>query len=249
MASSWAFQRRLPIMVFAVTVLILFIGFIWYATYTPPSCFDKKQNQDETGIDCGGNSCIPCAAQIKEPVILWSRFFELRPGFVDVAALIENTNEFLQAKELTYAFKIYDNNSVLIAVKENKTYLEPGQKLLIYEPEVSVQNRTPQRAILELRGASWGKKDQNVIKINTIKADPLLETEFPRVEARIKNEFTEPYKNIEVSAVLWADDTAVGVSRTVVDSIDINQERDLVFTWPKPIMGVQRAELFFRQLQ
>ena len=27
-----------------------------------PSCFDGIQNQDESGIDCGGSSCSPCTA-------------------------------------------------------------------------------------------------------------------------------------------------------------------------------------------
>ena len=49
--------------------------------------------------------------------------------------------------------------------------------------------------------------------------------------------------------VLWSGDRAVGVSRTLIDSLDINQERDLVFTWTNVISGVDRAELFFRQLK
>ena len=251
MVSSWAFKRRIPVLVFFAIILIIFIGYIWYATYSPPSCLDTKQNQDEDGIDCGGKNCIPCADKIKEPVILWSRFFSLRDGFVDAAALIENQNEFLEAKTLSYTITIFDNKNVIIAKRENKTYLESGDKLVIFEPEISIQNRTPQRAILEIDNKSvvWGKKEQSVLKIKVEKADIFLESEFPRVEAKVKNEFTESYKNIEAGVVLWSGDRAVGVSRTLIDSLDINQERDLVFTWTNVISGVDRAELFFRQLK
>ena len=158
MASSWAFKRRIYVVVFFVFVLILFIGYIWYATYTPPSCFDTKRNQDEEGVDCGGKNCIPCASKIKTPAILWTRFFSLKDGFVDAAAMIENQNEFLEAKILSYTITIYDNKNVIIAKSDNITYLEPGAKLLIFEPGIEIKNRTPQRAILEINGAEWGKK-------------------------------------------------------------------------------------------
>ncbi len=36
------------------------IGFIQNSV-TTPTCFDNIKNGDETGIDCGGTSCIPCA--------------------------------------------------------------------------------------------------------------------------------------------------------------------------------------------
>jgi len=239
----------MAVLSFVGVIFILFLGFTWYSTYQAPSCFDKKQNQDEEGVDCGGKSCVPCASKIKDPNILWTRFFSLKDGYVDVAAMIENPNQFLAAKELTYAFKIYDSRNVLIATRENKTFLESGERLVLLEPEISIQNRSPQRAVVELRGAMWEKAEQNVIRIKVLKADPLLETEFPRVESRIKNESIQAYQNIEVGVVLWAGDQAVGASRTLVDHLEINQERDLIFTWPKAISGVQRVEMFFRPLK
>ena len=45
--------------------LLLFVGCTVGETSTgpgssPPSCDDGKQNGEETGVDCGGNSCAPC---------------------------------------------------------------------------------------------------------------------------------------------------------------------------------------------
>ena len=94
MPSTYATTRRFSVIAVLVFAVIVAIGIIWYANYTPPSCFDSKQNQDEEGVDCGGKNCIPCANKIAEPTILWSRFFVLKDGFVDGAALIENPNEF-----------------------------------------------------------------------------------------------------------------------------------------------------------
>ena len=249
MPSTYATTRRFSVIAVLVFAVIVAIGIIWYANYTPPSCFDFKQNQDEEGADCGGKNCIPCANKIAEPTILWSRFFVLKDGFVDGAALIENPNEFLEAKEITYGFKVYDDKNVLIAVRENTTFMDPGARVLLLEPEISIQNRTPARAVLEIRKAVWGQKDPSALQIKIMQADPFLDDPFPRLSARVKNEAPEPYRNIEIGAVIWVNNQAVGVSRTIVDILNINEERDVVFTWPKPIAGVTRGELFFRQLR
>ena len=45
MALSWALKRRVSVLVFLAFVFIILAIVVWYATYTPPSCFDKKQNQ------------------------------------------------------------------------------------------------------------------------------------------------------------------------------------------------------------
>src|SRR3989338_4954687 len=53
MTLSWALKRRMAVLSFVGVIFILFLGFTWYSTYQAPSCFDKKQNQDEEGVDCG----------------------------------------------------------------------------------------------------------------------------------------------------------------------------------------------------
>ena len=61
---SWAARRRLIISFIVGGVLILLLIFIGYKTfYRIPTCTDNKENQDETGIDCGG-SCKPCKVKI-----------------------------------------------------------------------------------------------------------------------------------------------------------------------------------------
>ena len=248
MALAWAVKRRVAVIVFLIVVLGGGGTLYWYVTKPLPSCFDRKQNQDEEGVDCGGKSCVPCAAQIKEPVVLWSRFFPLHEGTVDVAALVQNPNEFLQASGLSYVFKVFDSKNLLIAVREGKTFLEPSARTILFEPDIPIGQRVAAKAFVELGSALWQKKEPAVLQINILKLEPFLQTPFPRLEAQIKNDGTTPYHNIEVTAVLWADDRAVGVSRTILDALGLDQERNLAFTWPDAIAGVTRAELFFRQL-
>ena len=107
-------------------------GLIYY--FQPePTCFDKRQNQDEESVDCGG-SCAPCSEKIHDLTILWSRVFSVREGSYDAAALVENQNQFLASKKLVYAFKLYDKDNILVAIRENFTFVNAGEKLIIFEP-------------------------------------------------------------------------------------------------------------------
>ena len=248
MITKWALRRRGAVISFFIFILAGAAGLYWYVTKEPPSCFDKKQNQGEEGVDCG-DPCISCASQIRDVVVLWRRFFVLKDGFVDVAALIQNPNQLLRAKEFRYAVRVFDSANVLIAVRENTITVQPGEKMLIFEPQIPIIERTPARVIVEPRSASWEQGDAEVVKVNIVRLQPLLMDEFPRLEARVRNEASYPYERLEVSAILYRGDEAVGVSRTILNGLDLNEENNLIFTWPKIIEGVSRAELLFRTLR
>ena len=236
--------------VFAVLLLLAVLGGIYY--FRPePTCFDSRQNQDEEGIDCGGAEarCAPCSEKIHDLTILWTRFFKVRGGIVDAAALVQNGNQFLKTKKLVYAVKLYDESGILIAIRENSTFVHPGEKFLIFEPNLEVQNREPKSALVELRSVSWESGEAAPIQIDVARKDILLDDALsPRLEVNLKNQANQTYKNIEAAAlILGKDDAVLGVSRTIVDSIGISADKNVVFTWPEAIQGAEKADILLRQ--
>ncbi len=251
MPISWGAKKQLTILaIFAAIIILAVIFLINY--FTPaPSCFDNKQNQNEEGVDCGGAHCIPCSQKVHDITILWSRSFKVRDGVYDSAAYLENSNQFLETKKFDYVIKLFDNNNVLIAVKENTTFVDPGERFVLFEPGIQTLNREPAKTILEIRSISWEAAEASPVKIDVLRADRFLEgsTTVPRVEVSVKNQAPAAYKNIEATAVLWgANDEALGVSRTVMDNIDIGAEKKVICTWPNTVIGVEKTEILFRQL-
>lgn len=250
---TWGLRRQLAVFaIFAAAVLLIVFGAIYY--FRPePSCFDNRQNQDEEGVDCGGEMarCTTCSEQIRDLTTLWTRFFLVREGVVDAAALLENSNQFLGAKKFVYAVKLYDENNVLIAIRENSTFILPGEKFLIFEPNIIIQDRAPKNAVLEMRAVNWEPSEPAPPQIDILEKDIFLaDIIVPRLEVAIKNQSrSEIYKNIETSAVLLnKDGDVLGVSRTVVDRLNILEEKTLTFTWPWSIEAVFKAEIFLRQI-
>ena len=250
---TWGLRRQLAIFsVFAIVVLLIVFGVIYYLR-PQPTCFDNRQNQDEEGVDCGGEGarCAPCSEKIHDLTILWTRFFPVREGVYDIAALLNNGNQFLKAQKFVYAVKLYDENNVLIAIRENSTFILPGEKFLVFEPSIVTQNRTPKNAVLEMRAVSWESSRSDPLRIDVLKKDLFLTDAIaPRLEIGVKNQSnSEVYQKIETSAVLLnKEGESLGASKTVIDKLNIFEERGVTFTWPQAIEGVFKAEIFFRPI-
>lgn len=195
----------------------------------------------------GGNEKKPEVFKGGDFSILWARFFKVRDGFVDLAALVENPNDF-SAGKLKYSFKIYDENNVLITIKEGESYAGSKEKFVLFEPNVAVFQRNPQRVILDIDGVSWQKDFLREIPIiDVLSSDKFLEDIFPRLVLAVKNSGQKSYQNVETTVVLWrGDDEVAGVSRTIISSLGIDEERSITFTWPEAISGVSKVEAFFR---
>lgn len=249
---SWGVRRQLAVFAVFAAIVVLIVGGLIYYFRPEPTCFDNKQNQDEEGIDCGGAvaRCAPCSEKIRDVAILWTRFFPVREGVYDAAALLENGNQFLKTGKFVYAIKLYDAQNVLISIREGSAFIQPGERFLVFEPNIVAQNRLPRTALLEMRSVSWEAAAPEPLKIDILRRDLLLsDPTSPRLEVMVKNQSAGVYRNIEaVAALLGSGDGVLGVSKTKIDRLDIGEERTAVFTWPTAISGVERADIFLRQI-
>lgn len=245
---AWGIRRQLAVFAIFAVVVLLIVGGIIYYFQPEPTCFDNRKNQDEEGIDCGGQ-CAPCSEKIHNLTILWSRAFSVREGLYDAAALLDNQNQFLGSKKLVYAFKLYDKDNILIAVRENSTFVGAGEKFIIFESNFAIQNRIPARAVLELREVRWESAEPEALPIDLLSKDILLEDALPRLDARIKNLSANTIKNLEASAIVLDSSGAVlGASRTKLDLLEGLAESHLIFTWPKQIPGAANSQIFLRKI-
>ena len=92
-------------------IILFLIGFAVYFLFfkQPPSCFDKKQNQNETGVDCGG-SCQSCELKTIRPIeVNWVRTFSA-DGKAVLAAEIKNSNANYASDNFSINFDLLDKS-------------------------------------------------------------------------------------------------------------------------------------------
>jgi Mg-chelatase subunit ChlD len=246
--SPWASRRR-AIYLGAMVLILSSISFaiFWKFWYQTPTCFDKIQNGDETGIDCDGSCSLVCIGGAIRPIIRWDpRLFEVLPGTWSALVYVENPNTDADAVYAPYSFTIYDANNKVLEVRKGATILPKNKTVGIFEGGITAKEEAkPKRAIFELGSDMVWKKNEKTGEDISITHSSLLRLESaPRVEANVKNNSAEEIKNIElVIAIFDGSDNAIAASRTFIETLKKNEDTNVFFTWPKPFeLGSKACE-------
>src|SRR3989339_265818 len=129
---TWAFKRQF----FYIFILVLFFAvFGFLIAYSKlnkaPTCFDNKQNDTETGVDCGGSCANACLAQVDPISVLWARAFRVVPGRYNAVAYLENHNKNIAINKVNYKFRFADKNNIYIGKREGSAYVPPSGRFAI----------------------------------------------------------------------------------------------------------------------
>ncbi|KKS43738.1 MAG: hypothetical protein UV05_C0022G0001 [candidate division CPR1 bacterium GW2011_GWA2_42_17] len=250
---SWSTRRQTFYISIAVIVFIFAIALpVFFVTYKPPSCSDRIKNQGEGGVDCGGPCALLCKADALDLIVHWQRAFKVKDGVYNALAYVENPNQDSGIDSISYLFKLYDKDNLLIYERRGQTFA-PAKKIFgIFESNIMTGNRIPARTFFEFsQTPAWKKESVSETSLATVNKLFLNEGGLPRLTALLENRGIGPIYNIEVVAIVYDEtDNAVASSRTVVDSLGKTASAPLIFTWPEPFSApATRVELLYRVLR
>ncbi|MFA4890478.1 MAG: hypothetical protein WC587_02495 [Candidatus Paceibacterota bacterium] len=233
MVIPWVIKRQLTFFAVFLFLIIIIVAII-VIKMTAPTCNDGKQNQDEQSVDCGG-VCKPCVGEIKNLVVAWSKVFKLQDGKFDVAALIDNPNLSAGVLSLKYKFKLYDENNILVAIKDGEMFINPAESQLVFETGIDTGQRVPVRAFIELSdNIEWKRIEKEKAPL-VVSKKQFSNSPFPMMSVVVDNKSSFGVKDIFVSVVLYdKNKNAVGVSSSKIDYIGGNSSKEMTFTWPEP---------------
>ncbi len=240
---SWSTNRQLIYggSVFLLIVLIVG-GILWKVVYRAPTCFDTRQNGDEKGVDCGGSCQLLCKSDALNPVVLWSRIFNVSGSVYTAVAYVENPNATSKNPKGEYEFKIYDDKNILIATRTGEISIPKNQKFAVFEPGINFVNNKPKYVEFTFTSfAPWVKDAEPTPTITMTHSALLATTSIPRIEGTISNTSLETIPSLELTAfVLDNKENVVAASRTFVENLVKRTSQQYIFTWPKPFdFGVE----------
>lgn len=234
--SSWGKSRRNFIVLIVVALILVPVFVILLNIYIEPAnCFDKKQNGDENGIDCGGSCSIMCNHQVIEPIIHWTRFFEVGPGIYNVVAYIENQNVNAISRNVEYKFDLIDKNNIILDSRSGLVDIKPREIIPIIESNLYTGKLKPQRTSFKFADdIVWhnGEAQERVIRIQDEKE---FEVDgLPRISAKVINSSFRAVNNISAIAIVYDDkDNAIAISSTFLEALNKDESRIINFTWPQ----------------
>lgn len=223
-------------------VVILVIGYgIYYWLHPQPTCFDKIQNQNEEGVDCGlvcGNSC-----HIIMPLeVLSVKLFKVAEGDYDILTEIRNPNPDYGSSKIDYDLVLMGQSDEELNRQNYSFYILPGQtKHMVLN--LANNNLNITRAQIEVKNIEWDKLnlfDPQLISF------PVKNKQFNGVEfgAVVLNDSDFDFDTIDVAVILYdQNNNILGVNQSNINTLLSRTERYFKVLWPAPIEGVFRVDV------
>lgn len=204
---------------------------------------DGKQNGAETGVDCGGACERACISQVDELSVLWARSFRVIPGRYNAVAYLENHNKNVAVNKISYRFRFADANNVYIGKREGSTFIPPSGKIAVFEPAINIGNSIPVYTTFEFtQMPEWVQVVEERINQSQIIFSKVLlanETTSPKLFLSVKNDSLSVVKDLNIVAILYDNNhNAISASRTFMERLLEEEEKEASFTWPEPFSSV-----------
>jgi hypothetical protein len=231
---SWGTRRRNTFIFFVILIFvipIIVIGFLTF--YNPPTCFDGKENGNETGVDCGGSCELLCTDDTLNPIVIWERYFDVTEGVYNVIAYVENQNPGAGIIRAPYKFTLYNREQVAIAEREGFARIFPKSVVPIIENNLSTGKQVPNRVEFEFTGELSFQKEDPAPPSLLIKNENYFLDNFPKVTAEVQNITFEEIRDIQIIVLLYdVFDNVIATSSTYIELLGGEMKKNITFTWP-----------------
>lgn len=228
----WGIKRQLfyALVVLGVIVVTLFLlGFAFF--YRAPTCSDRKMNQDEMGVDCGGKCTKVCEAPAVSA--LWARSVKVADGVYHAVAMVRNPATDAGTTNLPYTFYLYDETNILVAQRSGTMILEPGETVPLLETNIVTRERVPVKTFVEFGQAVW--RERNRIQSPVVIDSEVLDTESLRLTARVSNTTAVAVPKVILTALVYGkDEVVLAASQTIISDIPARGTTEAFFTWQEP---------------
>jgi hypothetical protein len=245
---NFAMKKRVIISSIFLVILIVLGVIINYALAPAATCSDKKQNQAEKGIDCGG-PCTPCKEMVQTEDIFVTETAITIGGnnTYDAVAKITNPNNQVGASFFKYVFTLKNKDGVVLTTREGTSFILPADSK--YVAELSFESSdVPVLAEFAISEPKWeklgsiGKPQVGVYSKNFGK---IPAGEGSSADGIIRNESGYDLNEIFLVVILRSENGGiVGINKTKKTNVRAKEERDFRLTWPYQLAApVQNIEV------
>lgn len=247
MALKWGARRQVLYYGVGTVIFVALLVASWQLFFKhAPTCFDKIENGNESGVDCGGSCALLCPDTAKPATILWSRSFLTAPGIYTAAAYIQNNNVAVGAgaRQVHYSFQLLDDKNILVAERDGVVDIPPVQTVPIVESNIDTGERQVATTFFTFTDDTipWSKVSANAIqKLRIAQAGAYQDG---KLSATVANDSYDPAQKVAVLAVLFdSSGVARAASKATLSGVAAHSSQSITFTWPEAPQNIIRAEV------
>ncbi|MDP3014834.1 MAG: hypothetical protein Q8N28_00195 [bacterium] len=220
----------------ALFLMVFIIYLIWFKPAA--TCFDNRQNQSETGIDCGG----PCqACEIKTlilPEVSWLKYFPTDSQTV-IAAEIKNSNLNYAADYFSYTVDVYDNGGVKIKSLMKNSFIYAGEIKYLVEP-VEIDSKKIKEIKISFSNINWKLNEEFKKPITQLRE---IKTESTAVSGFITNNNAFRLSKIRIFGFLYNQyGILISASKTELENVPAFEEKFFKINFPKNTTDIDSSK-------
>ena len=231
----------------AVLGAVIF-GFYLIFLKQPQSCFDKKQNQGEEGIDCGGPCEQFCVASDTKPVELLGkpRVFYVG-GNSSLLAQVQNPNSALALERFDYEFALKGDGGAVLKTISGSSFIYAREVKYLFVPRLDISAAQVQSVDFVFKNPAWIPAEdfvKPVVRAQNFRTEP--EGGDLAVSGTVINEHSRSVRSVSVIAVFYGKfGQSLGASQTVIDNVAVGESRPFTVRYPKdPDIVPEKTEVF-----
>lgn len=211
---------------------------------TAPSCFDNQQNQDETGIDCGG-SCIDCGLKYINSLVVSRPLIFKNNDQISFWAKVQNPNLAYGSDKLDYRVNFYDSQNNLLLTLNRTSFIYAGETKNVLEAGFRVSRGAAVRAelVIDESSLNWRPAAEWMAPIlETAEVKSVIQKDQAVITGVVKNPSSFSMTKVTVGAVLNnRSGFPLGVSKTDLGGLSPFQIKNFqIFI---PISSVAQSEV------
>jgi hypothetical protein len=232
-------------------LLMLFCTLLYFVFKTPQTCFDAKQNQNETGIDCGGVCQAVCQEiivgeplEVKEADFVWSS-----QNRYDIVGKIYNPNGEVGAVSFTYTAALLDSAGSILVSRSGTGYILPQENKYVLALNLDTP-ATPASAVVHITDVTWahfsGYQEKPDVSITQRHYNVLSSgAGFGEATGLLTNNSPYDFRAIVVQIILRdGDGKPLALNSTEMNTVRSHESRDFRLVWPTAFPGsVEDAEM------
>jgi hypothetical protein len=246
--------KQLKILFIYLGVFLLLSLSFYFMAKGDPSCDDRKRNQGEESVDCGG-PCRPCPELIELKA--------LKGGFVEWVYDTDNKYDFVaNVKNLndtygvaTFNFKIVvsmSNGEDVLQERWEKNFILPGEeKLLFVHGFELLEKPTKARLEIDRDSVKWqkfiGLEEPNFVINNTSYGEKgVRNVDFGSATGTIINRSSIDFGTVDVHVVLrGVKGELLAINSQRMNTVRAGEIRDYDMIFPHAFPGsVENAQTF-----
>ena len=234
-------SRILKQILYGVGYILFFSLLVWVVggsfQKTKPTCFDRAQNQNETGVDCGGLCRQACALR-EAPLEARGEVEIFHENFQRVVLLqtIANPNDSYNASQFFYRFLIYGKTGEIIERIDMRDSIYASEEKLVFGGRVEPTYDEIERVEFQIGDVTWESSASSPRAKLTLsgQAQTSVQGNTIRVIGTIGNQSPFTARAVKIIAILinsFGDE--LFASQTVFEEIQGFSEAPFTVSFPE----------------